>query len=45
MSFSPEGVLALAALEAARREGEVDASRRDGALRADALPAPVRRAA
>ena len=32
MSWSPQGVLALAALEAARRNGELDAWRRDRAL-------------
>jgi hypothetical protein len=32
MSWSPQGVLALAALEAARRNGELDAWRQDGEL-------------
>src|SRR3954452_19124690 len=41
MSWSPQGVLALAALEAARRNGELDAWRRDGTLPAHALPKPV----
>ena len=45
MSWSPQGVLALAALEAARRNGELDAWRRDGALPGRALPEPVRKAA
>src|SRR5512135_1006191 len=45
MSWSPEGVLALAALEAAQRNGELDAWRRDGALPERALPEPVRKAA
>jgi hypothetical protein len=45
MSWSPQGVLALAALEAARRNGELDAWRRDRALPERALPAPIRKAA
>jgi len=45
MSWSPQGVLALAALEAARRNGELDAWRRDRALLGHALPEPVRKAA
>jgi Uncharacterised protein family (UPF0236) len=45
MSWSPHGVLALAALEAARRNGELDGWRRDRALPERALPEPVRRAA
>jgi hypothetical protein len=45
MSWSPRGVLALAALEAARRNGELEAWRRDRALPARQLPAPVREAA
>ena len=45
MSWSPQGVLALAALEAARRNGELDAWRRDGALPERALPEPIRKAA
>ncbi len=40
----PQGVLALAALEAARRNGELDAWRRDRAL-PERLPEPVRKAA
>ena len=39
MSWSPQGVLALAALEAARRNGELDAWRRDRALPERPLPA------
>jgi hypothetical protein len=38
MSWSPEGVLALAVLEAARRNGELDAWRRDRALPERVLP-------
>ena len=38
MSWSPPGVLALAAMEAARRNGERDAWRRDRALPKRALP-------
>ena len=45
MSWSPQGVLALAALEAARRNGELDAWRRDGALPERALPEPIGKAA
>ena len=45
MSWSPQGVLALAALEAARRNGELDAWRRDGVLPEHRLPEPVRKAA
>jgi hypothetical protein len=45
MSWSPEGVLALAALEVARRNGELDEWRRDRALPERALPEPVRQAA
>ena len=45
MSWSPRGVLALAALEAARRNGELDAWRRDGALPERALPEPIGKAA
>jgi hypothetical protein len=45
MSWSPQGVLALAALEAARRNGELDDWRRDRALPERALPEPVLRAA
>jgi len=45
MSWSPPGVLALAALEAARRNGELDAWRRDRALPERALPELIGQAA
>jgi hypothetical protein len=45
MSWSPPGVLALAALEAARRNGELDEWRRVGTLPERPLPEPVRQAA
>ena len=45
MSWSPQGVLALAALEAARRNGELDDWRRDRALPERVLPGPIREAA
>ena len=45
MSWSPHGVLALAALEAARGNGELDSWRRDGVLPKRALPEPIRQAA
>ena len=45
MSWTPQGVLALAALEAARLNGELDDWRRDRALPERALPEPVRVAA
>jgi hypothetical protein len=45
MSWSPRGVLALAVLEAARRNGELDAWRRDRALPERRLPGPIREAA
>jgi hypothetical protein len=45
MSWSPQGVLALAALEAARRNGELDDWRRDRSLPERALPEPIRKAA
>jgi hypothetical protein len=45
MSWSPQGVLALAALEAARRNGELDAWRRDRMLPERALPEPIRKVA
>jgi hypothetical protein len=45
MSWSPQGVLALAALEAARRNGELDEWRRDRALPERPLPEPIRKAA
>jgi len=45
MSWSPQGVLALAALEAARRNGELDAWRRDRVLPDRVLPEPIHEAA
>ncbi len=45
MSWSPQGVLALAALEAARRNGELNEWRRDRALPEHGLPEPVCKAA
>ena len=45
MSWTPQGVLALTALEAARRHGELDAWRRDHALPERPLPAPIHKAA
>jgi hypothetical protein len=45
MSWSPRGVLALAALEAARRNGELDAWRRGCVLPERALPEPIGEAA
>ena len=45
MSWSPQGVLALAAMEASRRNGELDTWRRDGTLPAHVLPVPDRKAA
>jgi hypothetical protein len=45
MSGSPPGVLALAALEAARRNGELDEWRRVGELPERPLPEPVCKAA
>ena len=45
MSWSPHGVLALAALEAARRNDELNAWRRDRALPEHRLPEPVCKAA
>ena len=45
MSWSPQGVLALAVLEAARRNGELAACRRDRLLPERALPEPLREAA
>jgi hypothetical protein len=45
MSWTPQGVLALAALEAARRHGELDDWRRDRVLPERALPEPIQRAA
>ena len=45
MSWAPEGVLALAALEAARRNGELDEWRQNRALPERPLPEPIRKAA
>jgi hypothetical protein len=45
MSWSPQGVLALAVLEAARRNGELEDWRRDRALPERPLPEPVRKVA
>jgi hypothetical protein len=45
MSWSPAGVLALAALEAARRNGELEEWRRVGELPGRTLPESVRQAA
>jgi hypothetical protein len=45
MSWSPQGVLALAALEVARRNGELDGWRRDRVLPERALPEPIQQAA
>jgi hypothetical protein len=45
MSWSPQGVLALAALEAARRNGELDRWRQDRELPARTLPEPMRKVA
>jgi Uncharacterised protein family (UPF0236) len=45
MSWSPQGVLALAALEATRRNGELDRWRQDHELPDLKLPEPVRRVA
>jgi hypothetical protein len=45
MSGSPQGVLALAAMEAARRNGELDRWRQDRELPERELPGPVRKAA
>jgi hypothetical protein len=45
MSWSPQGVLALAALEAARQNGELDEWSRVGELPEILLQEPVRQAA
>jgi hypothetical protein len=45
MSWSPKGVLALAAMEAARRNGELDDWRRDRVLPERVMPEPMNRAA
>src|SRR5512135_2530640 len=45
MSWTPRGVLALAAMEAARRNGELDRWRQDRALPERGLPEPMRKVA
>jgi hypothetical protein len=45
MSWSPQGVLALAALEAARRNGELDQWRQNRELPERELPEPMRKVA
>jgi hypothetical protein len=45
MSWTSEGVVALAVLEAARRNGELDAWRRDRRLPPLEIPRPTRKAA
>jgi hypothetical protein len=45
MSWSPQGVLALAALEAARRNGELDHWRQNRELPERALPEPMQKVA
>jgi hypothetical protein len=45
MSWSPQGVLALAVLEAARRNGELDHWRQADELPERTLPEPIRKAA
>jgi Uncharacterised protein family (UPF0236) len=45
MSWSPQGVLALAALEAARRNGELEGWRQGRELPERKLPEPIRRVA
>jgi hypothetical protein len=45
MSWSPQGVLALAAIEAARRNGELDRWRQDRELPERELPEPMRKVA
>ena len=45
MSWSPQGVLALAAMEAARRNGELDRWRQDRELPERKLPEPMRKVA
>jgi Uncharacterised protein family (UPF0236) len=45
MSWTPEGVLALAALESARRNGELEHWRRDRELPERTLPEPIRKVA
>ena len=45
MSWSPQGALSLATLEAARRNGELDGWRRDCKLPERMLPEPIRKVA
>ncbi len=45
MSWSPQGVLALATLEAARRNGELERWRQDDELPERTLPEPIQKAA
>ena len=45
MSWSPQGVLALAAMEAARRNGELEDWRRVGTLPERPTPGPIRKVA
>jgi hypothetical protein len=45
MSWSPQGVLALAALETTRRNGELERWRQDGELPERKLPEPIRKVA
>ena len=45
MSWTPQGVLALAAMEAARCNGELDRWRRDRELPERRLPEPIRKVA
>ena len=45
MSWSPQGVLASAALEATRRNGELNRWRKDRELLARRLPEPLRKVA
>src|SRR5512135_1471823 len=45
MSWSPQGVLALTTLEAARRNGELDRGRQDRELPERKLPEPMRKVA
>ena len=45
MSWSPQGVLALAALEVARRNGDLDRWRQDRELPERRLPEPMRKVA
>jgi hypothetical protein len=45
MSWSPQGVLALAAMETARRNGDLEAWQQDGELPERKLPEPMRKVA